>query len=182
VLIAVSAILIACDENGSNTQGRADRMNANKAGTAAQLSPADREFAINTTMVGRHEIELGQLASSRAMDGEVKAFADRMVKDHTSAGNDLSDITTRLGVTIPTEEDTTFNNLKDRLSKMKGTEFDRAYMAEMVQGHEKAAASVETYANSGNNADLKAWAAKAAPVIREHLQQAQKINTRLGAK
>src|SRR5262245_35262360 len=182
VLAAVLALGtqgIACEENGSQD------VNTNKTpppstSQATQLTDADRAFAIQVAQVGKHEVELGKLAAERATDSDVKAFANSMVKDHSTAGEELTQITTKLGITLPTAEDTAFKDLVDRLSKMKGMDYDRAYMNEMVDGHSKAATDIGNYASSGTNPDLKAWATKTLPVVREHLKVAQDIVAKLG--
>ena len=183
-LIVLGALAVACDMHGSGSAGApSDKLNANKAaGTSAQLTEADREFAMKTTKVGKHEVELGRLAADRASNSDVKSFANRMVRDHSGAGDELAQIASRLGISAPNEDDASFKQLFDRLSKLTGAEFDRTYMSEMVEGHMKAAGEIEGYANNGHNPDLKAWASKAAPVVREHLQMAQDISARIGAK
>lgn len=178
-LIALSAFAIACHETAG---AGGDRVNANKAGAYPQSTEADREFAMKTTQTGKHEVELGRLAVERASDSEVKSFANRMIRDHSSAGDELAQITARLGIKVTNEDETSFKQLVDRLSQLTGAGFDRDYMSEMVEGHQNAAAMIESYASNGNNADLKAWASKAAPVVREHLQMAKDIAARIGAK
>lgn len=178
MVIAMCALAAACDDSGSSTYGDG-AASAKNGGAAVQLAQADQDFAIKASMAGRHEVALGKLVADRASDSEVKAFGNRMVKDHSSAGEDLAKITSKLGVSVPAEDDAAFKEAYARLSNLKGKEFDRAYISEMVAGHTKVASEVDSYAKGGGNADLKGWATKAAPVVHDHLQMAQGIDARI---
>src|SRR5689334_14528118 len=126
-LIAIVLLAVACDENGSSTYSA---RNANSTPTketpaAAPVTESDREFATKATMGGKHEVELGKLAAERASNSEVKAFANRMVQDHSRAGDELSQITSRLGISVPSSDDPAFKETYDRLSRLKGDAFDK---------------------------------------------------------
>ena len=55
--------------------------------------------------------------------------------------------------------------LRDRLAKLKGAEFDRAYMREMVQDHDKDVKAFRQHAQSGTDPDVKQFAQKTLPTI-----------------
>ena len=171
---------LACDHGNAPYDSKTGTVNANKAGTATQLTDSDKAFAIKAATGGKHEVELGRMAATQASNSEVKAFANRMVQDHSRAGDELMQLTSRLGISLPAEEDITFKQMFDRLSKLKGADFDRAYMNEMVEDHKKDADEISTYASSGTNSDLKAWASKMLPTVREHLQLAQDLEQKVG--
>jgi len=69
----------------------------------------------------------------------------------------------------------------DQLSGLKGAEFDRAYMTHMVDDHEKDVKAFEQESQSGQDPEVKAWAAKQLPTLREHLSQAKSVRDRLSA-
>jgi putative membrane protein len=64
----------------------------------------------------------------------------------------------------------------DDLKSKTGKDFDRAYDQMQVAAHEDAVALFETYSKSGDNPDLKAWAAKTLPHLKEHLALAKKLH------
>ena len=178
-MIVLGSLALACEENGSY---RSSSVNANKPVGPSQVTESDREFAIKAAMGGKHEVELGRLAADRASDSDVKAFANRMIQDHSRAGDELTQTTSRLGIKAPDGDEASFKQMVDRLSKLKGVEFDRAYMSEMVDDHMKDLSEIESYAKGDNNSELKAWAAKTVPIVREHLQQAQSITAKIGGQ
>ena len=59
---------------------------------------------------------------------------------------------------------------------MSGAEFDKHYMAMMVEDHDKDVAMFESEAKSGKDPDVKAWASKTVPVHQEHQQQARQMS------
>jgi putative membrane protein len=66
-----------------------------------------------------------------------------------------------------------------RLSKLRGVQFDRAYMEMMVADHEKDVSEFEKQANSGNDRDFKAFAAEVLPTLKLHLELARETAAKL---
>jgi len=154
---------------------------APKSPTGAQKSStpkaaADSAFVMKTAQANMAEVDLGKMATEKAMRDEVKKFGQQMVDDHTKAGEELKTIATQKNVTWPTETDRDHKALMTKLSKLSGAEFDRAYMQAMVDGHKKVAADVRKESTSGSDPDVKAWATKALPTIEMHLKEAESIN------
>src|SRR5688572_13740687 len=127
------------------------------APTQAQTD-LDHQFVTNTYMNGMAEIELGKLAQQKASSSEVKKFADRLVTDHSRFNDELKPLAATKKITLPTEVDAKHKAAHERLSKLSGAAFDRAFMADMVTAHKSAADSFRQRATSGKDADIKAWA------------------------
>jgi putative membrane protein len=119
------------------------------------------------------EVELGRLATQKASSPEVKQFGQRMVDDHTKANDELKTLAQGKSITIPTDLDAKHQATRDRLSKLSGAAFDRAYMQEMVADHRKNVDEFRKQSQSGKDAEVKAWAAKTLPTLEEHLKMAQ---------
>ena len=151
---------------------------ASAASAGAQAG--DQAFVTKLAGVGMAEVELGRLAKDKASSREVKAFADRMIDEHTKAGNELKGIAQRKNIAWPTALPPDAVALKDKLSKLSGAAFDRAYIDEMVKGHTAVLAEVKTEAQSGGDADVKAWASKASSTVQAHLTHAEKQQRELG--
>jgi putative membrane protein len=69
--------------------------------------------------------------------------------------------------------------MQDKLSKMKGAAFDRAYMAHMVTAHQQAVALFQKETSGGKDPEAKAWAAKILPTLQEHLKMARGLNAKV---
>jgi putative membrane protein len=146
-----------------------------------KLSGKDRNFAHDAAIGGMAEVELGKLAQQNAQSDDVKQFAALMVQDHTNANQQLMPILSAKDVTAPTQLDPAHRRAADRLAKMRGAEFDRAYMRDMVQDHEKTVKKFRQEATHGSDADLKSFAQNTLPVLEQHLKMAQDVNRSLTA-
>jgi putative membrane protein len=159
-----------------------------------------RLFIGDLTVAGLAEVQLGQLASERAASPDVKAFGQVMVKDHSEANGELSKLASQMKIEPPKEADKAHKELASRLSTLDGAEFDRAYIAAMVQGHRDVADRLRTWlkesrplgeppagdpkakdaAGGGPQEEaLTAWAKKTLPVVEKHLERAQDLQGKL---
>jgi putative membrane protein len=150
------------------------------AGSAAAQS-ADQSFAREAAMGGMAEIELGNLAKEKASNADVKQFGERMATDHGKANDELKQWAQQKKVTLPEAIDAKHIATRDRLAKLSGDAFDKAYMRDMVTDHQHDVAAFKREAASGQDPDLKAWAAKTLPTLQDHLKVAQETAAKVGA-
>ena len=148
-------------------------------GTSSALEPSDKEFVTKAGGGGLAEVQMGNLALQKASSAEVKSFAQRMVTDHSKANEELQQLATAKGVALPTDLDPDPKAALDHLSSLNNAEFDKAYMQHMVEDHQKDVAEFEKASTSAYDSDLKAWAAKTLPTLKEHLQLAQSVSSKL---
>jgi putative membrane protein len=139
----------------------------------------DQKFAIKAAKGGTMEVELGRLATIKAHDAAVKSFGRRMITDHTESGNKLKELAKRKGMRLSAVMDAAQHAEMKRLSKLRGVQFDRAYMEMMVADHEKDVSEFEKQANSGNDRDFKAFAAEVLPTLKLHLELARETAAKL---
>lgn len=102
-----------------------------------------QQFIKKAAVANMAEIQLGQLAGTKAESPDVKQFAQMMVDQHTKALEELRQVATASNVALPTELDKKHQKLHDKLSKLSGHEFDREYMDAMVDGHKDVAKMLE---------------------------------------
>jgi len=131
---------------------------------------------------GMAEVKLGQMAAEKGQDEAVKDFGERMVKDHGKANEELKTLAKSEDVTLPTEMSSEAEETQERLQKLSGAEFDKAYMQEMLKDHKKDIEAFEQEANNGTDPEVKAWAAKTLPTLREHSQLGQTTAEKVGVK
>jgi predicted outer membrane protein len=107
--------------------------------TTAKAESSDlQQFVEKASIVNMAEIQLGQLAVERAQDPQVKQFAQTMVDDHTKSQEQLKTVASSQNIPFPSALDDKHQKLHDKLAKLQGAEFDRAYMDAMVDGHKDA--------------------------------------------
>ena len=142
--------------------------------SANRMTTADH-FMTSAAEGGMAEVEMGRAAVQNASDPKVKQFGQRMIDDHTKANDELKQIASRKNVTLPTSPNAKQKATLDRLSKLQGAAFDRAYMDDMVKDHKEDVAEFQRAANSESDPDVKAFAAKTLPTLQDHLRMAQEI-------
>jgi putative membrane protein len=138
----------------------------------AAVSFSDRTFMAKASQGGMAEVELGQLAASKATNQKVKDFGQRMVDDHSKANDQLKSIASNKGVSLPSDISSKERALIERLSQMSGDTFDKAYMRAMVDDHKTDIAEFEKEANGGQDSDLKTFASSTLPTLKAHLDLA----------
>lgn len=144
---------------------------------SAELSSADRSFAMKAASGGMAEVQAAQMAKQKADSSQVKTFADRMISDHTQANNDLQQIAQQENLTLPSEPSKQQRSATQRIGGMTGAAFDRTYAQEEVRDHQQDIALFQQEANSGRDPALKQFAQKTLPTLRQHLQMAQALTT-----
>jgi putative membrane protein len=141
--------------------------------SANRMSAADSTFAQKAAQGGMAEVKLGELAKDHASNQAVKTFGQRMVDDHTKANDELKSIAGKKGITLPSDLDSKDQATYDRLSKLNGAEFDRAYITDMVKDHRTDVSEFRRESEQGQDPDLKSFAGKTLPTLEEHLKLAE---------
>jgi putative membrane protein len=124
----VLAIALGCNTSNSRNEQEAEGLDNTPArqdtvGTVG--ADNNREFLTKAMDANMAEIELGRLALEKASNADVKRFAQMMVDDHSKALDALKPIASKGGVPMVAQLDDTHRDLRDRLSRLSGAEFDR---------------------------------------------------------
>jgi len=150
------------------------------AAFAGGFVDTDQRFADAAAQAGLAEVKTSRLVSDRSRDDDVRAFADRMIKEHTKIAEDLQAIAKKKGAKLPSGLNDVQKANYQRLEKLKGEEFDRQYARVMLGDHETA---VDLFQNKGAKAtddDLKKFASRTLPVLKHHLGECQTLAKKLG--
>lgn len=145
------------------------------------VTGGDLAFINDAAPGGMAEVELGRLAVKQATSKDVKQFAQRMIDDHTKAGDELKQLAASKKVMLAAELLPSQKEALAKLTALHGAAFDRAYVQEMVADHEKDVAAFDNAAKTGTDADVKAYAAKTLPTLKEHLQMIHALASKMGA-
>ena len=136
---------------------------------------SDKMFVEKAAVGGMFEVKSSQVAQQKATDTNVKTFAARMVTDHTKANQELLSLARTKGWQVPTTMDQKHQDMLNQLSKKQSAEFDKAYMDIQMKAHDKTVALFEKAAENCKDAELKAWAKKTLPTLKEHQQMAKSM-------
>ena len=155
-------------------------------GWAQSVGPSDPQIAAIVVTANQVDIDAGKLAESTTKSKDVKAFAQRMVTDHSGVNKAATDLVHKLGVTP--EDNPTSQSLKQggdanlaNLKTQKGPQFDRAYIDHEVTYHESVLDVLDkTLIPNAQNAELKALLVKVRPAFVAHLEHAKHLQAELG--
>ncbi len=135
----------------------------------------DATFVTQAAQGGMAEVELSKVAEKNAKSADVKKFASEMVHDHTANNKELATIAAHENIPVPTSLDTEHAALCDKLSAMKGADFDRAYIDAMKTDHQKMDDLLKSSQATVTTEELRTFIKKTDPVVEHHLAMAQKL-------
>lgn len=183
--IATAAMLWGCGGSNSNesttTTELADSTNeamadsAKDSGTVAAVAEEDSKFAVDAANGGMTEVQLSKIAEEKATDAKVKEFAKMMIADHSKANDELKSLATNKNITLPAAPDADMQKAIADVSGKSGSDFDKAYVAQMVKDHEKTVKLFEDGQKDVKDAELKAFIDKTLPAIKAHLEHAKNL-------
>ena len=137
----------------------------------------DQSFASQAAAQGAEEVALAELALQKSRDQDVRQFAQRIVKDHTAMDTKLKAIAAQEDLTLPEQMKPERQAVKQKLTELKGDEFDTAYGAEMAKGRDEAVALFESASQSPSvSEELRTFAAATLPVLRDQEQLARQLH------
>jgi putative membrane protein len=153
----------------------------------AQQGPTDPQIAHIVVTANQVDIDAGKLAEKNGSSKDVRAFGKQMVTDHTSVNKQATALVNKLKVK-PEANDTSASLKKGgdenvaKLKKLKGKEFDKAYVDNEVTYHQAVLDAVDkTLIPSAKNAELKSLIEKVRPAFVQHLEHAKQLQSQLGA-
>jgi len=132
------------------------------------------------------EIALGKLASTKATNPKVKEFGAEMVKDHQAMMKDAHALMAKVNATVDSTWDDAkdlasgaADKLKDLTEKAKGADWDKNYIDNQVDAHQKVLDKLNDAAKSTTDSTISAALAKTTAKVQEHLTKAQSIQAGL---
>jgi putative membrane protein len=142
----------------------------------AQSTVSTSEFVKRVAISDMLEIQSSQLVAPNA-DADTKPFAEKMVNDHSQTSNELKALvqSAKVKAELPTTLDPEHQKKLDELKRLGGKDLDKAYDQMQLQAHQEAVELFTKYSQTGDNAELKQWAAKVLPHLKEHLSMAQQL-------
>ncbi len=171
-IILTTAILML--STSAFAQSAAESTGVNSLVGAA---PKTEDFVMEAASSDMFEIASSKLAAERA-DPATKIFATQMIADHTKTSTEMKQMVDsgKVKATIPTAMSSAQKDMLDKLNGLQGADFTKQYHSDQVSAHKDAVDLFKRYGDGGDNAELKAWAAKTRPALEHHLMMAQDMN------
>lgn len=143
--------------------------------TSAEVTPVDQQFMLTAASVGTAEVDMAELAQRHAGDPAVKAYGRRLEQEHARINDELAQLAERKHVKLINAMDPANRTLYEELTHLSGKLFDREYLLAQLNIHRMGNGLYESEAQAGEDADVKAFAAKNTPAGVEQLQLARTL-------
>jgi putative membrane protein len=153
-----------------------------------QTGTTQGSFLNKAMEMNQAEINLSKMAQNKAENEMVKEYADMMVQDHTQALDELRNAAggSQSEPSLTKEH----QQMSEKLSRLSGDAFDKAYMDAMVRDHQQAIQAFQKVENTGagstrqkpgentkSDADI---AREMMPTLQKHLTEAEQIDQNIG--
>jgi putative membrane protein len=136
----------------------------------------DRGFMMSAARDGIFHVEAGKLAVQRGSSEGVKKFGQHAIEHHTQINDELTQLASKKGVTLPKKMSKKEQEALAKIAKLSGPDFDKAYLEMEIKDHSKDLSAFQKEAKDGKDPDVKAWAAKTVAAIEEHLKMARDLS------
>jgi putative membrane protein len=142
-----------------------------------QMDPyaTDKDFIRNAAESSATQVQLGKLAEDKASSDAVKEIGKRMVEAHTQTSRELKQAASALNLQIPAEPPRKAKKAEEKLAKLSGPDFDRAYAKMAADEQKQAVKQFEREAKNGKVPGVKDFAAKNLPAEQERQKQAEEL-------
>jgi putative membrane protein len=199
--VALMAVLAvgACSKAGDTTSSNSTQTpnsgpaagvasTVDKAQDATSVAVGTVSAAMPTTAKGfvtaaansdMYETKAAEIALKRSTSPKVKAFAEHMIHDHAKSTAALKALLGKgdlADAALPADTDARRTGLLDNLRSATADGFDKTYLDQQVAAHDEANTLMSGFAEHGDNAALKGFAAKVAPTVREHLDMVKALD------
>jgi putative membrane protein len=146
----------------------------------SSLSGKDKSFIQDAYQDGLAEVDSAQMAQRKTGNADVKAFAEKLATDHSAANAQLKSLADSKNVSTASEPSMVAKGKSKLLDARTGADFDKAYIDAMITDHKKDIEAFEKAASDAKDQDVKNFANKTLPTLKEHLSAAESIQAKIG--
>ena len=168
-----------CSSNDSVEQA-AEQSTQQFEAAGVQGMQNDALFMAEAASANMLQVQLGELALEKAVSPEVKELAEQFTEGQRQVVEDLQNIAAQRNFVLPTTLGTAHQEVYDQVSAESGIGFDLAYLKRMREEQSKLLDRYEDMAEEGQTMEVKQFASKQLPLLRQHLQKAEELEDRLG--
>ncbi|ELY4608335.1 DUF4142 domain-containing protein [Cronobacter turicensis] len=176
VVSAVAAMFSTLSVQARTPASTAQTGAASQTASDAKLSAGDEKALKDMAQANINEVAAAKIALEKAQNSDVKAFAQKMVDDHSAALSKVQTVAQQKGVTLPTEPDAKHKAIVAKLEKESGDAFDKMYMENAgTKDHKMVLSKLQSDAKNIKDPDVKALADAHTPVVEAHLKSAEQM-------
>ncbi|GAB3826082.1 DUF4142 domain-containing protein [Pontibacter rugosus] len=158
----------ACGPGDSIEQATEQSMQQFEAAGVQQDLRNDALFAAEAASASMLQVQLGEAASGMAVSPEVKGLAQEVVTAHQNMLNDLRDVANQSNFVLPSALGEAHHEVYQEVTDQSGISFDLAYLKRIVQQNKQLVKRYDDIATHGQVMELKQYASKQLPLLRQH--------------
>jgi putative membrane protein len=136
----------------------------------------DRQFARDAAVAGLSNVELAKLAAEKASSEDVRHFGKQLLDDQTKTNDRLKQVANQENISIPDALDSKHQSQIDKVAKLSGPEFDKAFLKQQLKEQEAQVRDFSDEAQRGTDPNVKTFAAGALPNLQQQLEAAKNLN------
>src|SRR5262245_28647441 len=178
-LSVVCLILMFVVVFGLTACNRENGVEAAREDQTASLSQSEQDFMMEAARADLAEIDMAKMALQNSSTGDVKDFANMIVRDHTSALEDLTELMNDTNVPQPKSISVELQQDISRMRSLTGDEFDREFVNMIVSEHQKVIEMFRDQQSTAQNEDVKKYVEDTLPRLEMHLEKAQRLQTKV---
>jgi putative membrane protein len=189
LLIAASTFLVGCgddaddntnDENSDTTATtKNEAENSNDSALASKAAEKNAQFVVDVVGSNYGEVKLAKLAQQKASNSELKDVARMLETDHNAVLNDLKQLASTKGITVPTEENGAAKDKLKELTDEKTSEFDKEWCETLMDSHKASITKFENAATELSDPDIKNFVNTVLPKLRIHHDKLMECHKKL---
>jgi putative membrane protein len=148
------------------------------------LSEAEQGLLAGVHRISQEEILAGDQARAKADAAELKRYGDRVAKDHQRMDSALLELVKRRSgklsdferVGVDVEHAKRHQTTMNRLSTLRGRDYDRAFLTAIIAEHEYALRTIEHARDGMQDAQTRGLLDKMLPTVQQHLDAARALS------
>ena len=121
-------------------------------------------------------MELGKLAAEKASSEDLRQFGKQLLDDQTKTNDRLKQVANQQNISIPDALDSKHQSQIDKLAKLSGPEFDKAFLKQQLKEQEAQVRDFGDEAQRGTDPNVKTFAAGVLPNLQRQLEAAKNLN------
>jgi len=153
---------------------------ATREGTPTRID--DKAFLRRVAVDDMMQVELGKLAAEKGSSDAVKQYGRKMADDRQKAHEEVTQLASKQGITIPETLDSKHKGKVEKLAKLDGQNFDKAFLKEVTHDDGEDVADFQAETNGGSDTAVKSFATRILPMIQAHAQMARNLQSGKGTQ
>jgi putative membrane protein len=140
----------------------------------------DGEILAQLVAIDENEVHAAQLAEKKDVEGAVESYAKMIREDHGKNINDTEKLADKLNIDLKKGDPvdsihTQGEQMLDRLDDVKGGEFERSFLSEMINGHRDALDKLDDFIRMAQNPEVKQHLQATRERVAFHLKEAERL-------